>query len=435
MSSIFPGSASVGQVFEGYSFNGIAWDLIGNEFNPTSFSPTAPNNPKAGDLWVDSDSNVDILNDTNLATVSDLNNYLTISSASTTYATKEELENIDLSSASAAAVAAIVDSAPSTLNTLNELASALNDDANFSATVTTSLGNKLDISSASATYVAINNMSATPVYVMNSGSSAQRPVSPSSGMFRFNTTSGNPEWYDSISEIWVSFHSSRPTVIEYLVVGGGGGGSSFWQSVQWGNGGGGGYTAQSTTTMIPGSAFTITIGGGGAAGINNAESGFAGNASVFDSVTANGGARGVAGVGDGGYGAGNVNAPISTYGGVGVVYQSVKYAGGGTYGNCGGVLSPPPADSGKEYGGGYATGSIGVGQNTIANRGGGGWGGYNPNPYNGGAGSSGVVILAYPNTFPNLTSIGAGLSYTLDTSTRSGYRVYTFTGGTGTVIL
>ena len=173
MSSIFPGSASVGQIFEGYTFNGIAWDLIGNEFNPTTFSPTAPDNPKAGDLWVDSDSNVPSISNETI---------LTIDSASATYATKAELENIDalpiqtgnagkylttsgsaaswstidltsaINTASAAAVTYLVDSAPGTLDTLNELAAALNDDANFSSTVTTYLGNKLDISSASTTY-------------------------------------------------------------------------------------------------------------------------------------------------------------------------------------------------------------------------------------------------------------------------------------------
>lgn len=87
--------------------------------------------------------------------------YLTQASASTTYATKAELNNVDLSSASAAAVAAIVDSAPSTLNTLNELAAALGDDANYASTVTTALGNKLDISSASSTYLNKINASVT----------------------------------------------------------------------------------------------------------------------------------------------------------------------------------------------------------------------------------------------------------------------------------
>ena len=163
MSSIFPGSASVGQIFEGYLFNGTAWDLIGNEFNPTTFSPTAPDNPKAGDLWVDSDSDVPSISNETILTINSAsatyldkvsasntyltktsasNTYLTQASASTTYATKTELANIDLSSASAAAVAAIVDSAPATLNTLNELAAALNDDASFAGTVTTSLSGK-----------------------------------------------------------------------------------------------------------------------------------------------------------------------------------------------------------------------------------------------------------------------------------------------------
>ena len=222
MSSIFPGSASVGQIFEGYLFNGTAWDLIGNEFNPTTFSPTAPDNPKAGDLWVDSDSDVPSISSENILTINsasatyldkvsasntyltkasasstyltqasasttyatktelaniDLSPYLTSSnasstyltkvSASTTYATKAELANIDLSSASAAAIAAIVDSAPSTLNTLNELAAALGDDANFASTVATSLGNKLDVSTASSTYLTQVSASTTYATITN----------------------------------------------------------------------------------------------------------------------------------------------------------------------------------------------------------------------------------------------------------------------------
>ena len=44
------------------------------------------------------------------------------------------------------AVADLVDSAPTTLNTLKELSSALGDDPNFSTTITTALGNKLNTS-------------------------------------------------------------------------------------------------------------------------------------------------------------------------------------------------------------------------------------------------------------------------------------------------
>jgi hypothetical protein len=107
---------------------------------------------------------------TYLTQASASNTYITQLSASTTYATKSELSNIDLSSASAAAVTAIVDSAPETLNTLNELAAALGDDANFASTVTTSLGNKLDTSTASSTY--LTQASASSTYLTQASASA-----------------------------------------------------------------------------------------------------------------------------------------------------------------------------------------------------------------------------------------------------------------------
>jgi hypothetical protein len=50
-----------------------------------------------------------------------------------------------------------------------------------------------------------------------------------------------------------------------------------------------------------------------------------------------------------------------------------------------------------------------------------------------GSGGSGVVIIAYSDTFLPLTSIDAGLTY--DQPSRSGYRVYRFTSGTGTVTI
>jgi hypothetical protein len=126
--------------------------------------------------------------------------YLTQTSASTTYATKTELANIDLSSASAAAVAAIVDSAPSTLNTLNELAAALNDDANFSSTVTTALGNKLDSSSASTTY--LTQVSASTQYEKLIPYSSSAPLSPAEGDLWVDSTVPTIKAY--ISSEWVS---------------------------------------------------------------------------------------------------------------------------------------------------------------------------------------------------------------------------------------
>jgi hypothetical protein len=48
------------------------------------------------------------------------------------------------------------------------------------------------------------------------------------------------------------------------------------------------------------------------------------------------------------------------------------------------------------------------------------------------AGGSGVVIIKYADTYPDISSIGAGLTYAK--TTPAGYKVYTFTAGTDTVI-
>jgi hypothetical protein len=77
--------------------------------------------------------------------------------------------------------------------------------------------------------------------------------------------------------------------------------------------------------------------------------------------------------------------------------------------------------------GNYTNGSPTAG---AANTGTGGGGGVN-NVGAGASGGSGIVILAYPDTFAPLSSIGGTLVYTQPT--RAGYRVYQFTAGTGTV--
>jgi hypothetical protein len=89
MTSIFPVSASVGQEFSGYSFDGESWNLIGNEFNPTSFSSSPPLNPKAGDLWVDSSSDVPSISPESILTKNSASTiYLSQVSASSIYITQ-----------------------------------------------------------------------------------------------------------------------------------------------------------------------------------------------------------------------------------------------------------------------------------------------------------------------------------------------------------
>ena len=101
------------------------------------------------------------------------------------------------------------------------------------------------------------------------------------------------------------------------------------------------------------------------------------------------------------------------------------------------IVSPTAVDylvvAGGGSGGAGGGGGTNIGNNATDNSGGGGCG--VPSGRTDGTGGSGIVIIAYPNTFANFSSIGGGLSYTLDTSSRSGYKVYTFTGGTGTVTI
>lgn len=136
---------------------------------------------------------------------------------------------------------------------------------------------------------------------------------------------------------------------------------------------------------------------------------------------------GSGGGGAGGAG-GNWNSPNGPVGGIGKQYSitgtSTYYAGGGSSANYG-LHSPYTEYSGGLGGGGTGSNdSFDPISNGAANTGGGGG--------SGGAGGSGVIVLAYPDTFKPLT-IGNGLTY--DQPTRSGYRVYRFTGGTGTITI
>ena len=82
MSTIFPGSASVGQIFDGYSFNGTAWDIIGIDLT--------------ADYLETSTASATYLNK-----VSASNTYLTQTSASSTYLTQVNASTTYLAQTSA----------------------------------------------------------------------------------------------------------------------------------------------------------------------------------------------------------------------------------------------------------------------------------------------------------------------------------------------
>lgn len=82
------------------------------------------------------------------------------------------------------AITDLVGTAGSALNTLGELSDALGDDANYAATITTALGNKVSKTSSTGS-------AQIPV-----GSTAQRNSSPTQGDFRFNSTTNSFEGYN-----------------------------------------------------------------------------------------------------------------------------------------------------------------------------------------------------------------------------------------------
>jgi hypothetical protein len=264
-------------------------------------------------------------------------------------------------------------------------------------------------------------------------------------------------------------YTNVSTVEVLVVAGGGGGGHGDADGRQSSGGGAGGLvydTAKNVSSWI-GVSKTLTIGTGGPAG--NSTTASDGTNSILGDITAlKGGAGGGGGgtVGQGGSGtygsgggqggSGGGGSPNNAQGtsgqgnqgGYSTFGSGDAAGGGGGAGGAGGNASGSTAGTGGigrtisitgaavgYAGGGGNNGDLGFGggfNGSSANRqgkvntGGGGKG-------DAGAGGSGVVVIAYPvSNFP-ISSISAGLTYTYDTATRAGYRVYRFTEGNGTV--
>ena len=276
--------------------------------------------------------------------------------------------------------------------------------------------------------------------------------------------------------------ANSPTSVEYLVVGGGGAGGGSANRDVGSGGGAGGYRTSASFAVTGGTPYTVTVGAEGA-GVSN-DVGGNGSNSVFSTITSAGGGGGgrrnqTAGSGGSGGGssytngaAGSGNTPSTSpsqgnNGAVGTANSSggVTGAGGGggganaaatnangengtassitgtstTYSGGGGGSAYPGYTAGTGSTGGGGAGGQGVtttdtvnGVVGTTNLGGGGGGTYaGAGLFGTGAnGGSGVVVIAFPDSF-GAPTISGGLIYTQPT--RSGYRVYRFTAGTGTI--
>ena len=274
-----------------------------------------------------------------------------------------------------------------------------------------------------------------------------------------------------------------PFTAEYLIVGAGGnGGFDNGVGATGGGGGAGGYLAGSRS-FTKFSTFSLSV--GAAPADSTPGTGFKGQNSYIDNLIAyaggagqyysgsayvaassggsgggggyaqRDGAAGVAGQGNaGGNGVPNNNSPYTGGGGGGAGGAGVSATTNGQAGAGGPGLSNSITGTAVIYAAGGG-GAIGSGSGSTGGAGGsngvGGFGGSNNNTAagngaantgsggggkmgsgsTGGNGSAGVVVIAYPDTLPALTTIPGTLTY--DQPTRAGYRVYRFTAGTGTV--
>lgn len=194
-----------------------------------------------------------------------------------------------------------------------------------------------------------------------SWTTATRPSSPAQGYVGFNTTTNEPEWYDSDNGQWFSFRTD-PTQYssDYLIVAGGGGGGGALR----GGGGGAGGMLTGTTTLIRGTTYNITVGSGGASGAYSTSGttnnkGTQGVNSTALGLTAIGGGFGQAGDNFGTAGSGGSGGGASA-GTLGVSLGGAGTAGQGNKGGDGGPSAP-------YFGGGGGAGQAGFNFNDATN--------------------------------------------------------------------
>jgi hypothetical protein len=377
--------------------------------------------------------------------------------------------------------------------------------ANAGITSYTNPSNNRVITSVSSTEInaeanltfdgSILDVNTTSAIKMPVGTNVQRPLTPSVGMFRYNSTSGNFEfWYGSE---WREIAIKAKTIeVDYLVVAGGGGSGGYFT----GGGGAGGLRQGSMSLLDSTSTYELNVGAGGALSTNGSNSKLniisstgGGRGNTWDGSNGtgfSGGSGGGASLNFAAGGSGNAGSysPVEGYaGGSGGKLAGGESTGGG--GGAGGVGGNALSNSSGGSGGIGATSTLintlaiasglgelssgnyyfaggggGGGTNTgggVKGLGGGGVGGYynNTNGGNGsvnlggggggsaltnaGVGGSGVVILSYPNTYLSLQNIhqshicnGQAAGTTIapaPLTTRVGYKTYVFTAGSGNI--
>ena len=384
-------------------------------------SNVAPISPSAGDVWIAANTGVQFVYFTSGGNSqwAEMESDTSISIATTSGA------NIDLTAVSSNIIpsANITYDIGNSSNRFRDIYLA-NSTIYLGNAAISANGSNVVIASAVIASATVGNMNndSTGYMSLPVGNTAQRPVAPTAGMMRFNTSTNSPEWYDPIGNQWLNLSQGPQYNIEYLVIAGGGGGGSNFTAYDAGGGGGGaggyrssvqgessggGGNAETVLTVSSPGVYTVTIGAGGAGAVLNAGGkGSNGSNSVFGSITsAGGGGGGSAGAAptgsdfaagaSGGSGGGSTTYSNGTKsGGSGTANQG--YNGGASvlpdYAGAGGGGAGAVGASNSGAAGGFGGNGVSSAINgTATTRAGGGGGGYRSGSgSNGGTGGGGA---------------------------------------------
>ena len=251
------------------------------------------------------------------------------------------------------------------------MASIINADTSGGLKLTSDTSGEIEFQSA-GTKIASLTAGALEI---PTGTTAQRPGSPTTGMTRYNTDTGQMEIYNATYNTWnVAGIPGSSYDIEYLVIAGGGGSPNVAAA------GAGGYRTSSLSAQ-PGSTHTIIVGAGGAIQT-------VGDDSVFSTITSLGGGRG------------GIPNTVNYIGGTGGSGGGTSYSSGGTAVTSGGGAGTVGQGN---NGGGHAAWAGGA-----AGGGGGGAGAAGTTSTAGGIGGNGGNGLASSITGSSVTRAGGG---------------------------
>lgn len=345
----FPNSPTDGQIYtDTPSGNRWVWDSANTVWKATStftqtitVSSTAPASPATGQLWWNQDFGRLLVyyNDGNSsqwvdASPSDYTSALAYAQANAAYNTANSFGGVY-----GVANAAFSKANTALQNTNVTLAGDLTISGNVTHLSTTGL--KIPV-----------------------GTTSQRSAN-TTGMIRYNTDLGYPEYYSPLGSLWLPFFTAPTYTIDIMLVGGGGSGGTGAQNYG-GGGGAGGLIFLTGQTMQPGNSYSIIIGSGGAQSSGGTIGNNGANTTGFGLIALGGGGGGTQGVAGGNKGGSGGGGGFALAGGAGI--QPVQSGNSGTYGygNDGGTGNQSPNGGG----GGGGAGAVG----------------YTATPCNGGAG-------------------------------------------------